>query len=150
VFDHRPEDLGELVGGGGNRRLGPEFGFQAPKPVIQGGLRPVQGLGGHAQSGGQPVVDLAGVRRMGASTGDAVVPAEPQPRGEVLGAGELLHVGAHLAEEGQHGLGTDSLHRGQIDAEPPPIPSNAANLPPWTKSNFLAVYFAVFLDSMNS
>jgi len=23
--------------------------------------------------------------------------------------------------------------------EPPPIPSNAANLTPWTKSNFLAV-----------
>ena len=28
-------------------------------------------------------------------------------------------------------------HNGK--AEPPPIPSNAANLPPWTKSNFLAV-----------
>ena len=28
-------------------------------------------------------------------------------------------------------------HNGK--AEPPPIPSNAANLTPWTKSNFLAV-----------
>ena len=28
-----------------------------------------------------------------------------------------------------------------VIAEPPPIPSNAAHLTPWTKSNFLAATF---------
>ncbi len=37
--------------------------------------------------------------------------------------------------------------------EPPPIPSNAANLTPWTKSNFLAVGLCVGcygMDLMNN
>jgi hypothetical protein len=29
----------------------------------------------------------------------------------------------------------------RLGAEPPPIPSNAAHLTPWTKSNFLAAVF---------
>ena len=77
----------------------------------------MQGLGGHAQGGGQPVVDLAGVGGVSAAAGDAVVRAKPQPRSEVLGARELLHVGAYLAKEGQGRLDADAFHRSQIDAE---------------------------------
>jgi len=71
VFDHCPEDSRQLVGDGGHRRLGPGLGFQPPEPVAQcvatGAAigRPVQRLGGHAKSSGKPVVDLAGVRRVG-------------------------------------------------------------------------------------
>lgn len=33
VFDHGPEDVGKLLGGG--RCLGPGFEFQPPEPVAQ-------------------------------------------------------------------------------------------------------------------
>ncbi len=74
-------------------------------------------LGGHAKGGGETVADLAGVGRVGAPAGDAVVGAQAQPRGEVFGGGELAHVGAYFCEECQGCLDAHAFDGGQVDPE---------------------------------
>ncbi len=117
VFDHGIEDAGQLVGGGGDGRFGSELGADAAEPVAQCGLGSMKRLGRHAQGGGESVADLAGVGGEGAPSGDAVVGAKPQPRGEVFGGGELADIGADFTEERQGGLDAHSLHGGEIDPE---------------------------------
>jgi len=71
----------------------------------------------HAQGGGEAVAVLAGVGGEGASAGDAVVGAKPQPRGEVFGGGELADIGADFAEEREDGLDARTLHGGESHPE---------------------------------
>ena len=82
------------------------------------------------------------------------LPTAPAPAGNYLSCmqvGSLLYisgaiclVNGEMTHTGKIGE-TRNIAYGQEAArvcalnEPPPIPSNAANLTPWTKSNFLAV-----------
>jgi len=117
VPDHGPEDARQLVGGSGHRRLCPELGFQPSEPISQFRLRPVEGLCRHAKSVRETVVDLAGMGGVSPPAGDPVVWTQPHPGGEVLGAGELINVGAHFAQEGKAGLDAHAFHGGQINSE---------------------------------
>ena len=66
-------------------------------------------------------------------------------------------VGEELRCQCENGQYAEELHGDSVgpsehhcppnsSAEPPPIPSNAVNLTPWTKSNFLAVNLRVRLS----
>jgi hypothetical protein len=117
VFDHRPEDACDFVGGGGYRRLGAELGLQAAEPIAQPRLRTVQRLRRHAQGVGQTVLDFSRVGGVGSPAGDPVVGAQPHPRGEVFRTGKLFNVGADFAQKCQTGLDAHAFDGGQVDAE---------------------------------
>lgn len=117
MFNHRPEDAGEFVGGSGDSGLRSKLGLDSAEPIAESGLGAVQRLGGHAQGGGETILDFARMRGMCAPSGDTVIRAQAHPRGEVLGTGKLVDVGAHFAQKCQAGLDADAFDCGQIDTE---------------------------------
>lgn len=63
AFDYRPEDAHPLVGGSGDRHLGPELGLLPPEPIAAARFRAVKRLGGHAQRHIQFRLPNASMRR---------------------------------------------------------------------------------------
>ena len=100
VFDQMMEDAGQFMGGGGDGFRGAETGFHPAEEVAESALAALEALGGHAQGVGGAAFDVAGGDGEDTAAGDAVVRAEAEPGGEVLGTGEALDAGADLAQEG--------------------------------------------------
>lgn len=100
VFDEVMQDAGEFMGRGGDGFRSTEPGFHPAEEVAEGGLAALEALGGHAQGVGGAAFHIAGGDGEDAPACDAVIRAEAEPGGEVLGTGEALDAGADFAEEG--------------------------------------------------
>ena len=102
------------MGRGGDVLGGSRLSLLPPQEGAQGAVGAVQSVGGQTQGRRRSTGIGLGLCAHDPTAGDAVVRAQPQPGGKMLGAGPFGHVGADFADHLQRGEAVNSIDPGQV------------------------------------
>lgn len=115
--EHAVDDAGDFMSGGGDGFGWAEAGAHAAVEVAEAGVALAGRLGGEAKRGGRRGDNFAGFGAEDSAAGDAVVGAQTQPGGKMIGRSKTgFQVDTGLADDGVGQLGFEAGDGGQVDS----------------------------------